>query len=92
MADEELKMDEKDLERIKSIQEEFDKLTYELGKVSLKEIEAQKSLNEAKSEKSEVESKIEDLRDQYDKLTRKLHKKYGSGLFDSRTGEKLETQ
>lgn len=84
------KMEEADLKKIQDIQEEYDKLTFELGRVALEENQVQEQMNEVKKKRSKVESEIDQLEKKYQKVTKKLHQKYGTGLFDSKTGELID--
>jgi len=82
-------LDEKDLQKIKDLQTEYEDLIFELGKVTMKEKRAKETLNQVEREKNEVESQLDELNKKHEKLSRELHKKYGTGFFDSESGEIL---
>lgn len=89
---ENVKMDEKDLQKLNEIQESFDKLTYELGKTQLNIMQAREQLENHKEEKDRIQEEMNELRKKYQSVSRELHKKYGSGVFDSETGELVQRQ
>lgn len=90
MAEKKVQMDEKDLKKLNEIQEEFDELTYDLGRTQLNIMQAREELENHKEEKDKIEEEMNDLRKKYQSVSRDLHKKYGPGVFDSETGELIE--
>lgn len=90
MAEKKVQMDEKDLKKLNQIQEKFDKLTYDLGRTQLNIMQAREELENHKEDKDEIKEEMNELRKKYQSVSRELHKKYGSGVFDSETGELIE--
>lgn len=74
------KVDTKFLEDIKKIQEEYNDLTFNMGKVEIQLIE----LNNIKNE---IKSKLDKLKQIENQLLRDLELKYGKGDINIENGE-----
>lgn len=81
------KLSTEELEKIKSIQQEYSSLTTKLGEIELKITDYLDAVEELKVEKQSVKKQVSSLREKDQQFTTELYEKYGSGQINIETGE-----
>tara|TARA_X000001388_G_C2204097_1_gene112433 strand:- start:35 stop:328 length:294 start_codon:yes stop_codon:yes gene_type:complete len=77
-----IKLEEKDLNEIKSLRDENSRLTVDFGRVRLEMILLRAKLGEMEKMDADMEAKYKGNRTKEKKLVEKLNKKYGRGSVD----------
>tara|TARA_R110002020_G_scaffold381732_2_gene592613 strand:+ start:543 stop:836 length:294 start_codon:yes stop_codon:yes gene_type:complete len=81
-----IKLEEKDLNEIKSLRDENSRLTVDFGRVRLEMILLRAKLSEMEKMDNDMEAKYKGNRTKEKKLVEKLNKKYGRGSVDIEKG------
>lgn len=82
-----IKFTEEELQKIKKIQEGYQKKIAEFGELKFTEIELQKRQNEYNEKETLLKSEYADLQLQEQELSKMLNDKYGNGVLNTETGE-----
>lgn len=82
-----VKMSQEDIEKLKKLQEEYNKKIYEFGRLTQARIELDNQLEELNVEDNKLRQEYKKLQEQETKLAEELEKKYGKGQVNLETGE-----
>ena len=80
METQETKLTEEEIQQVKVVQENRQKVINELGQIKLAELNLEKRLENA-------ETTLEELQQQENELAKYMETKYGNGVIDIDTGE-----
>ena len=84
------KLSEKELEQLKSIQENYSKLVAQMGDIEIHIGDHKAMIEQLEFEKVSIREKLKDLRKSDEELSVTLSEKYGSGKINIETGEITE--
>ena len=80
MATQETKLTKEEIQQVKVVQDNRQKVINELGQIKLAELNLEKRLENA-------ENTLEELQQQENELAKYMETKYGNGVIDIDTGE-----
>jgi len=81
-----VKIDEKDIERVKQFRTDFADVTARLGEIEVELLNTQIILDNIEGVKVELQTKFRDLRSEEVNLTNEFKEKYGQGEFNIEEG------
>jgi|TARA_Y100000287_G_C14163735_1_gene326107 predicted nuclease with TOPRIM domain len=81
-----VKIDEKDIERVKQFRTDFADVTARLGEIEVELLNTQIILDNIEGVKVELQTKFRDLRSEELNLTNEFKEKYGNGEFNIEQG------
>ena len=81
------KMDQEDIDRVKKLQEEYNKKTFEFGRLYQAKIEIDNQLIDWETQNLQLTSEYNKLQEEEIKLAETLEEKYGQGQVNLETGE-----
>ncbi len=81
-----VKIDEKDIERVKQFRTDFADVTARLGEIEVELLNTQIILDNIEGVKVELQTKFRDLRSEELNLTNEFKEKYGNGEFNIEEG------
>ena len=81
-----VKIDEKDIERVKQFRTDFADVTARLGEIEVELLNTQIILDNIEGVKVELQTKFRDLRSEELNLTNEFKEKYGQGEFNIEEG------
>jgi len=82
-----IKMDQEYIDRLKKLQEEYNKKTFEFGRLYQAKVEIDNQLEEWEEQRISITNEYKKLQQQELKLAEELETKYGQGLVNIETGE-----
>ena len=82
-----IKMDQEYIDRLKKLQEEYNKKTFEFGRLMQAKVEIDDQLEEWEEQRISITNEYKKLQQQELKLAEELETKYGQGLVNIETGE-----
>ena len=81
------KIEENDINRLKQLQEEFNKKTFEFGRLYQAKLEIDNQLKDWSEADEKLKVEYLKIQDQETKLATELESKYGRGIVNLETGE-----
>lgn len=81
-----IKFDAEDMEQIKKIQNEYIRITAELGQLEIEKIITEKRLESVMNMKHELWNKYEEVRSSEQTMIQSFNTKYGDGVLDLESG------
>jgi hypothetical protein len=82
-----IKMSQEDIDRLKELQEEYNKKTFEFGRLYQAKIEIDNQLIEWEEQNLKLTSEYKKLQSDEIDLAKELEKNYGQGQVNLETGE-----
>ena len=82
-----IKMTQEDIDRLKQLQEEYNKKTFEFGRLYQAKIEIDNQLIEWEEQNLILTNEYKKLQENETKLAKDLEQKYGQGKVNLETGE-----